>query len=472
MRKNKPSLFLRLFLPVLLFLALLPPAACLIFRQAALSYAYSEAESDLQSLQQSVLPLMTRQFSSGETSTQDKIRNFLRSVGSAARKYDGSAKLLIYSADLRMVYPSDEQERADADSFSALCADYIRFSDFQTNMSAQKLTGETDVYLVSVYQVPTRSQQVEYLVAYRPVSQIGTWVSDASKMVLGIFYAAMLLVALVLWFAAQSVAKPLSSLCQTAARIGSGDFCQTDTPFSLREPETLRLSMNEMSRQLRRSDESQRTFFQNVSHELRNPLMSICGYAQGIERGIFPDSKQAAHTILEESQRLTELVSSLLTLSQIENGQNTPTLQPLCVSDCISDSLDRAAGSALQKQVDIRYPSEDATLWALGDEDLLAHVLDNLLSNAIRYARSCVSVAARAESGHVLITVRDDGGGIAPQDLPHLFERCYKGKGGHFGIGLAIAHSASEQMRGVLTAQNAPEGGACFTLTLLQSQDK
>lgn len=258
--KRNPSLFARLLVPVLLFLTLLPPAACLIFRQSALSYAYSEAGSDLQALQQSILPLMTRHFSSDELSTQDKVRNFLRNVSAVIRKYNGSAKLLIYSSDMRMVYPSDEQERADAETFSALCADYILSSDFQANTSAQRLTGEKDVYLVSVYQVPTRSQQVEYLVAYRPVSQIGTWVSGAAKMVLSIFYVAMLLIALVLWLTARSVARPLSSLCRYAGRIGSGDFCEIETPFSLREPEMLRLSMNEMSRQLCRSEESQRTY--------------------------------------------------------------------------------------------------------------------------------------------------------------------------------------------------------------------
>ena len=368
------------------------------------------------------------------------------------RKYNGSAKLLIYSADMRVVYPNDEQERADAAAFSALCADYIRSSDFQTHTNVQKLTGETDVYLVSVYQIPTHSQQIEYLAAYRPISQIGTWVDSASQIVLGIFYAAMLLVALVLWFAARSVTRQLDVICQTAGRIGNGDFCEIETPFSLREPETLRLSINDMSHQLRRSDEIQRIFFQNVSHELRNPLMSICGYAQGIEHDVFPDSKQAAHTILEESQRLTLLVNSLLTLSRIESGQNAPPLLPVRIDDCIGDSLNRFSGSAAQKQVE--------------------HVLDNLLSNAIRYARSRVSVTAYSENGHILIIVCDDGEGISPQDLPHVFERCYKGKGGHFGIVLAIAHSAAAQMRGSLTAQNSPEGGACFTLTLLQSQDK
>lgn len=70
----------------------------------------------------------------------------------------------------------------------------------------------------------------------------------------------------------------------------------------------------------------------------------------------------------------------------------------------------------------------------------------------------------------VLIQVLDDGDGIQEQDLPHLFERCYKGKGGNFGIGLTIAKTAAEYMQGSLTAANRPEGGAVFTLQLKQAR--
>ena len=129
---------------------------------------------------------MSRLFSSGTTTTQEKIRSFLRSTSSLVRKYNGSARLLIYSTDMRVVYPNDEQERADAAAFSALCADYIRSSDFQTHANVQKLTGETDVYLVSVYQIPTHSQQIEYLAAYRDFTD---WHMGGQcfQIVLGIF---------------------------------------------------------------------------------------------------------------------------------------------------------------------------------------------------------------------------------------------------------------------------------------------
>ena len=132
----------------------------------------------------------------------------------------------------------------------------------------------------------------------------------------------------------------------------------------------------------------------------------------------------------------------------------------------MEDGLDRLNGLALQKQVSLVLAPFNRGLAAWGEEDLLGKVLDNLLTNAIRYAKTTVTVSAVEESGRVRIAVADDGDGIAEKDLPHLFERCYKGKGGNFGIGLAIARSAAQKMGSELTAANGETGGAIFTLTL------
>lgn len=93
-------------------------------------------------------------------------------------------------------------------------------------------------------------------------------------------------------------------------------------------------------------------------------------------------------------------------------------------------------------------------------------VLENLLTNAIRYAKTTVTISLVAHEDQTIIAVSDDGDGIDEKDLPHLFERCYKGRGGNFGIGLAIAHSAAKKMGGHLEATNQPEGGAVFRLFL------
>lgn len=264
----------------------------------------------------------------------------------------------------------------------------------------------------------------------------------------------------------RSITQPLYRLCEEAERFGAGGFNEIETSFSLYELEKLRLTMNKMARKMMRSYEVQHDFFQNISHELRNPLMSISGYAQGIERGIFLKQEEAAHTILEESTRLTELVNSLLTLSRIESDQDSYHCNIVRIDEPIEECLDRVNGLVIKKGVDLSLHPFDENFSVYGDEELICKVLENFLTNAIRYAKTLVIVTVTSDDNKVLVSVSDDGDGISEKDLPHIFERCYKGKNGNFGIGLAIAYSAAQNMKGELRAVNQENGGAVFTLIL------
>ena len=194
--------------------------------------------------------------------------------------------------------------------------------------------------------------------------------------------------------------------------------------------------------------------------------MSISGYAQGIEQSVFPCSKEAARIIMSESKRLTELVNSLLTLSLLESSQQYLEFTSVCIAYVIEDTLDRLNGLAVQKNVSIVLNHFDHNIMVYGEEELIEKILYNLLTNAIRYTKSLVTVTVTLQQNQIAVSVSDDGDGIDKKDLPHLFERCYKGKGGNFGIGLAIAQSAVEKMGGILKAENKPEGGAIFTFYL------
>ncbi len=470
---KRRTLLTRLLLPLLAVLILLPPLVCLIFRQAAERYAYDEAADDLEALQQNILPLMESGFTARPASpeeAEEQVGDFLRQAGSAVHRIGGGARLIILGTESQLVYPHDEDDREAAAPLAAELAAAIDSGLLNQGGEAAGWTDSSgEEYLLRVYEVPTQSVRLQWLITYCSVSSISGWVNQASLLVLlisALFAAAAIAV---LWLTARSVSRPLQRLCGEAGRIGSGNFSEIGQPFSIRELEQLRLAMNEMSRRLQSSDRVQKDFFQNVSHELRNPLMSISGYAQGIEQGVFPEPKDAAHTILEESVRLTGLVNSLLTLSRMESGQNAPALTPVLIEEAIGDCLDRFHGLALQKGVTLAAPAADGILAVLGDEELLGKVLDNLVSNAVRYAKTAVTVTVTAEKGHVQISVLDDGAGIAEGDLPHLFERCFKGSCGNFGLGLSIAQTAAKAMGGTLTAANRLEGGAIFTLTLNQS---
>lgn len=462
MRTQK--IFSRLLVPTMVALLLLPPLSCLIFHQAAKRYAYNEAVRELQTLQERIIPIMEHSFSGG--GEDDPIKSFLGKAGPLASQMGGNARLMILAGQMQVIYPRDEQLRQAVTPLAEEFRQYIQDNGTLGEDADTLTASDGETYLVNIYEAPVHSQRLRYIITYCPASRIGSWVTEAAVLVLAIASVFVVLVFAVLWTATRSITQPLHRLCREAERIGGGSFTEIEPAFSLKELEDLRLAMNRMSDQLMRSDQSQKNFFQNVSHELRNPLMSISGYAQGIEQGVFQPPKDAAHTILTESLRLTEVVNSLLTLSRLESGQQNTDLGPVRVVEVIEDCLDRLNGLAVQQGISLTLVPFEKSIMVYGEEELLGKILENLLTNAIRYAKTTVTIAVKAEKRQIIISVSDDGDGIDGKDLPHLFERCYKGKGGNFGIGLAIAHSAAAKMEGYLKAKNQNEGGAIFTISL------
>ncbi len=470
MRTRK--IFSRLMVPTMAALFLLPPLFCMVFYQTAKRYAYHEAVEELKNLQERIVPVMEHSFSEDKKGTwgddvSDPVKLFLGKAGPLASQMGGNARLLILAGQMQVVYPRDEQLRTAVMPLAEEFTKYIQNGGIAPNDTAALKTSDGETYLVSIYEAPVQSQRIQYVIVYCPASRIGGWVGEAAVMVLAIASVFAVLVSAVLWAAVRSITQPLHRLCRESEQIGGGSFTEIEPAFSLKELEDLRIAMNRMSAQLLRSDQSQKNFFQNVSHELRNPLMSISGYAQGIEQGVFQPPRDAAHIILTESLRLTELVNSLLALSRLESSQEDAVLGPIRVSEAAEDCIDRLNGLAVQRGISIVMVPFWQGIMAWGEEELLGKVLDNLLTNAIRYAETTVTISVAAEKEQVLISVSDDGGGIDEKDLPHVFERCYKGRGGSFGIGLAIAGSAAEKMGGRLTAANQDGGGAVFTLSLL-----
>ncbi len=502
---KKHNLIRRQLFPTMIILLLLPPISSLVFYQAAKQFAYNEAIQNLEAFQQDLIPLMKSSFDVGfsgitsyadssdaigqstensdtleqsganvtnstnatSTNITEQEKKFLYQVSPLAARMSGDAQLMILESHMRVIYPRDEQSRAEVAPLAEEFTQYIQRTDtIVGNDTVEFTASDGEKYLVNIYKVPSESIRIKYLIAFCPTFQIGTWVKEASIMVLAITILFVLLIITILWMTTRSIIQPLHRLCREAERIGSGNFVEIEPDFSQKELEDLRLSMNRMSVQLMRADEVQRNFFQNVSHELRTPLMSISGYAQGIEQGIFCPPQEAAHIILEESVRLTELVNSLLTLSNLESNQQKPVLGPVQIADTIEDCLDRLNGLAIQKGISLKLLPFDSEVMALGEEELISTVLDNLLTNAIRYAKTTVMISVLPKENQVFISVSDDGDGISEKDLHHLFERCYKGKGGNFGIGLAIARSAAQKIDGDLTAANQDDGGAIFTLSL------
>ena len=216
-------------------------------------------------------------------------------------------------------------------------------------------------------------------------------------------------------------------------------------------------------RDIEKEAERQQTFFQNASHELKTPLMAIQGYAEGIQAGVM-DTGGAADVILEESDRMTELVEELLDISKIDMGRQRLTLSETDIRELLYDGIRTvepiaAGGIAIVPD----FPEEPVMVSC--DDTQLRRAVTNILSNGVRYVRSQLRLTCRTDKRHVTIRIQDDGDGIAEEDLPHIFDRFYMGKSGKSGIGLALTKEIIHLHRGTIRAYNG-ETGAVFEISI------
>ena len=217
-------------------------------------------------------------------------------------------------------------------------------------------------------------------------------------------------------------------------------------------------------RDIEKEAERQQTFFQNASHELKTPLMAIQGYAEGIQAGVM-DTGSAADVILEESDRMTELVEELLDISKIDMGQQRLTLSETDIRELLYDGIRAVEPTVVSSGITIvpDFPEEPVMLSC--DDTRLRRAVTNILSNGVRYARSELRLTCRADKRHVTIRIQDDGDGIAEEDIPHIFDRFYMGRSGKSGIGLALTKEIVHLHKGTIRAYNG-DTGAVFEISI------
>ncbi len=286
--------------------------------------------------------------------------------------------------------------------------------------------------------------------------------------VLGSLVIALMAAVLIAFSFVRYLIKPLRSLEEFAQAVGNRQFDQRLEVSSSNELSQLASAFNQMSDQLKSYDESMRVFFQNASHELKTPLMSINGYAEGIRDGVFtgPEADKAIEIIHKESLRLRDAVENIIDLTILDQPQLGYFL-PHDLRFIAESVMDAVGGYALDRRVQIETKIPPQTL-VIGDWDHLYSLLVNLLSNGIRNAGSRVTVsAARMQGGpKVRIEVEDDGPGFTPEDLAHAFEYFYSRNPAGSGLGLPIAQRIVHEHSGAIRIYNAAAGGAAVEVIL------
>lgn len=272
----------------------------------------------------------------------------------------------------------------------------------------------------------------------------------------------------------RTLSAPLATLAQAAHRFAARDWEQRVPVRGAQEIAEVSTAFNKMADELQRQELARRSMIADIAHELRTPLTVMQGNLRAMLDDVYPLERGEIATLYDETRLLARLVDDLRELAMADAGQ----LALNCAEINLREVLENAAANfsiaadAQGAQVELLPPGNLPHVRA--DSDRVAQVLRNLLANALRHTSEggTITLAAQPQEKFVRVTVRDTGEGIAPGDIPHIFERFYRadksrarGTGGT-GLGLAIAKAWIEAMGGKIGVESEPGKGSTFWFTL------
>ena len=405
--------------------------------------------------------------SDSKENTREFSKALLRSVRMQLRDQPYNGIFLVFNSKQKLVFPqsSNDQNIYPISALEKQCRRMIQSGELISGKTSRILLSE-DSWYISMYVFPSSTPvRAKYFVSVVQIPDSSVFWNYTWKLYIAILIASVFLSSFLVWGIARTISVPIQHLCLQIQRINGETDAQIQDSYSLNELESLKRSYNQMEETIRRSEEEKRQFFQNASHDLKTPLASITGYSQGIVSNVIKDHQKAAGIILSESLRMTDLVESILSLSKMDS--HTFDLHPtdLEVMEFLDECVDIM--STIRRDCVIHLEAE-RPLMIRTDPELLKRVIQNILSNCLRYAEHEILIRMSTDGNSLILLIQDDGPGFLEKDLPHIFERFYKGNGGKNGIGLSIVWTGIHYLGGSITAGNrtVPEHGAYYQLLL------
>ena len=267
--------------------------------------------------------------------------------------------------------------------------------------------------------------------------------------------------------------RPLDKINSTAAAINEAKdlSLRIGLPEGKDEFSQLAQTFDQLFERLERAFESEKQFTADASHELRTPVSIIkgaCEYARKYDET--PEERQETIEMIErQALKMSELISQLLSMTRLDQGVESAASERVELGTLVSDTLDGQDFDASRLTVD----AQDGA-WVIGDSSLLTVLLKNLVTNAFKYGKpdGHVWVTVSTKDREVLLSVRDDGIGISPEQQEKVWQRFYQvepsrsGVNGGVGLGLAMVRQIAELHGGYMTLESVPELGSVFTLHL------
>ncbi len=274
------------------------------------------------------------------------------------------------------------------------------------------------------------------------------------------------------------ILRPVENLTAAAGRMAQGDLNVRVPVESQDELGQLAGAFNAMAGSLAKQEELRRNMVSDVAHELRTPLTNLRGYLEATRDGLINADYALMDSLYEETMLLSRLVNDLQELAQADAGQLTLLRNPTPLAGVVEQAVAMLRPQAHTKQITLEADLPDDLPLVDVDAERIGQVLRNLLNNAIAHTPDggTISVNAKVQGGEVLVAVRDTGEGIAPEHLPHVFDRFYRAdksrarQTGGAGLGLAIVRQLVVAHNGTVGVESAVGQGSTFTFTLPVAQ--
>ncbi len=351
----------------------------------------------------------------------------------------------------------------------------IVYSD-KTNEIGQEINKNE---LNGAITLQSNSQTIGWLVLtpvrrdFTPNTPEGNFLSTVNRATLLSALVAILLALVLGGLLAFTMTRSLRDLTEATVEIAKGKFGKQVKVRSKDEIGELAVSFNQMSVDLEKATKARQQMTADIAHDLRSPLSVITGYAEALSDSKLPGTQEVYDILLQETKHLDHLVDDLRLLTLADTGELPLNLQPTSPHALLERVAARHALAADVRHIELHIEAPDKLPLVNVDVERISQVLDNLILNAFRYTSEGgkVSLEASSTDGQVQIMVSDTGKGISHEDLPHIFDRFYRGDksrqhNGESGLGLAIAKSIVEAHHARITVISEPDQGAKFTISL------
>ena len=311
------------------------------------------------------------------------------------------------------------------------------------------------------------------MLAYTLSSVINNMIHVKIPVLLEIIVPSLIIGLLVTGFMSKWFFDPVKKLLSAMEKVADGDFStRLETKSSSKEIREIYSGFNLMASELGAIEILQTDFVSNVSHEFKTPINAIEGYStllQGDEN-LSDEQKQYVDKIMFNTKRLSDLVGSILLLSKIENQPIPSNQTTFRLDEQVRQSI--VALEPAWSKKDIEFDVEMDSIEYTGNENMMHHIWDNLIGNAIKFNPECGLICIRLarQNNDVVFTIEDSGPGISVEAQKHIFDKFYQGDSPHKdegnGLGLALVKKILSVSNGEISVENIDGGGCRFTVVL------